>query len=478
MALLVRSAAAYTAADVNTVFSAYNSEYYFQSGTNGYFANDQSGGIEYFWSQAEEVECVIDAYEWNPTPTTRSMVTNLLNGFLTVNGAIWTNKIYNDDIMWAAMAFCRGGMLTGMTNYCNVAKTNFDLTYARAWDTVLGGGLYWTTDRGSKNACVNGPGSIAASLLYQAYNDSAYLAKATAIYNWERSVLFNTNSGAIYDNIGTNGVIGTWASTYNQGTFLGAANFLGQTNEAALAVHFTMQNLTTGGVLPEYGINGNNSGFNAIYLRWMNRYVKNRGLQALYSGWLQTNAVAAWSLRRTNDNLSWCQWLHATPAGTNFNSWDAISSYEALLAADPTQSMPAQPVAADMLGYWPLNEGSGTTAGDRSGNGNAGVINNATWSSSGRMGNCLVFNGATSYVQVTNPLANDFTIAFWVKTTQANNAGNWYNGAGLVDGDTPGGANDFGTALCSGKFAFGTGNPDQTIASSVAINDGVWHHCV
>ena len=34
--------------DVNAAFSAYNSAFYTVSGTNGYFKNDQSGGIEYF----------------------------------------------------------------------------------------------------------------------------------------------------------------------------------------------------------------------------------------------------------------------------------------------------------------------------------------------------------------------------------------------------------------------------------------------
>ncbi|HEV2691309.1 MAG TPA: LamG-like jellyroll fold domain-containing protein, partial [Verrucomicrobiae bacterium] len=37
---------------------------------------------------------------------------------------------------------------------------------------------------------------------------------------------------------------------------------------------------------------------------------------------------------------------------------------------------------------------------------------------------------------------------------------------------------DFGTALVSGKFAFGIGNPDTTILSTASINNGAWHHCV
>ena len=477
MLLTSHSVQAFSSTDANTVFSAYNSAFYSQNGTNGFFKNGQTDGSEaYFWGQAETIECVIDTYEWTTNATAKSMITNLLNGFLQNNGSSWTWDIYNDDIMWAVMAFARGGQDTGMTNYCNIAKANFDACYARAWDTALGGGLYWTSADQSKNACVNGPGAIAAYLLYKIYNDTNYWNKATNVYYWERSVLFNASTGSIDDNIGTNGVISTWASTYNQGTFLGAANFVGQTNDATLAARYTLLNMTGAGVLPQYGIAGNNSGFNAIFLRWMNRFIRDRNLKGIYGPWLQTNAIAAWNGRRT-DNLSWCQWPQTTPAGTNFYSWDCISSFEALQAADPTQTDPALAVPTDNIGYWPLDATSGTSVADLSGNGNNGTVSNATWNTSGRVKGCLNFNGTNSFVQITNTVANDFTIAFWVKTTQTGGSPQWFNGAGLVDGDSPGPGNDFGTALVAGKFAIGIGNPDMTFSSTSAINDGVWHHC-
>jgi hypothetical protein len=45
-----------------------------------------------------------------------------------------------------------------------------------------------------------------------------------------------------------------------------------------------------------------------------------------------------------------------------------------------------------------------------------------------------------------------------------------------VDGEVGGSADDFGTALVGNQFAFGMGNPDMTIVSTAAINDGSWHH--
>ncbi len=471
------SAFASSAGDAGTIFSAYSSAFYTQSGTNGYFKDTQSGGIAYFWVQANMIESVIDAYEWTGDAAYKGMITNLLNGFIKNNGSTWTYNIYNDDIMWAVIAFARGGQDTGKTNYCNIAKANFDACYARAWDTRLGGGLYWNTGNASKNACVNGPAAIAACLLYQIYGDTNYWNKATNIYFWERSVLFNAANGAIYDHIQTNGVIDYVSLTYNQGTFIGAANFLGYTNDAILAADFTMTKMNSRGILPEYGIAGNNSGFNDIFLRWMTRFIKDRGLQGTYEPWLQMNAAAAWNVRRT-DNLSWCQWLHPSPAGTNFYSWDCISSVEALLAADATQTNAPMTLPKNPAGYWPLDATSGTNAIDSSGNGNSGTVNGASWSNNGRFNGCLVFNGINNSVQINNPAGNDFSLAFWVKTTQTAGTGQWYNGRGLVDGDVPFNSNDFGTALVGGKFAFGVGNPDTTILSITSIDDGAWHQCV
>ncbi len=345
------SAFAYSTNDINIIFGAYKSAFYSQTGTNGYFKNDQSGGETYFWEEAEEIECVIDAYEWNSNSAAAGMITNLLNGFISTNGAVWTSSNgYNDDVMWAVIAFARGGMDTGQTNYCNIAKANFDACFARAWSTNLGGGLFWKyPTNASKNACVNGPGSIAASLMYRIYGKLNYWNDASNIYYWERSVLFNANSGAIYDSIATNGVKHRWSSTYNQGTFLGAANFLGQTHDATLSANFTIRRLTTGGILHDYGIGGNNSGFNAIFLRWLVRFMLDHGLQSIYEPWLQLNATAAWDSRRA-DGLSWCQWPRGSPAGANFHSWDCISSVEAMQAAQRSQVLPAQRISTNAVG--------------------------------------------------------------------------------------------------------------------------------
>jgi hypothetical protein len=135
-------------------------------------------------------------------------------------------------------------------------------------------------------------------------------------------------------------------------------------------------------------------------------------------------------------------------------------------------------VPEDYLDYWPLDETNGTIAANATGNGNDGTVAGATWSADGQSNGCLSFNGVNNYVQAYSDVANDFSIAFWAKTTVAAGAGTWRQGEGLVDGSVGEGANDFGTALVQNQIAFGTGNPDTTLFSTTPVNDGLWHYCV
>jgi hypothetical protein len=135
-------------------------------------------------------------------------------------------------------------------------------------------------------------------------------------------------------------------------------------------------------------------------------------------------------------------------------------------------------IPTDEMGYWPLDATNGTVAVDATGNGNNGTVYGATWNTNGKVNGCLSFTGINNYVQINNTISNDFSIAFWAKTSQTAGTGQWWHGVGLVDGDDPGMTNDFGTALSGGKFAFGVGNPDTTILSTSSINDGAWHLCV
>jgi hypothetical protein len=117
---------------------------------------------------------------------------------------------------------------------------------------------------------------------------------------------------------------------------------------------------------------------------------------------------------------------------------------------------------------------------DTSGSGNDGTAFNTTNYLLGRVGPlCLSFNGSNSYVQIPRVIGGqqDFTIAFWLRTTSPGGSGSqWWSGSGLVDGEVSGTTNDFGVSLLNGKIAFGVGNPDTTVASTITVTNGQWHH--
>jgi hypothetical protein len=80
--------------------------------------------------------------------------------------------------------------------------------------------------------------------------------------------------------------------------------------------------------------------------------------------------------------------------------------------------------SASMLGLvaqWSFDDGSGTSAQDDSGNGHSGTVSNATWSTTGKYGGALAFNGTNSWVTVADAAALDLTtgmtIEAWVNPT-------------------------------------------------------------
>lgn len=90
--------------------------------------------------------------------------------------------------------------------------------------------------------------------------------------------------------------------------------------------------------------------------------------------------------------------------------------------------------------------------------------------------NGLNFDGTNDHISVTRPVADDFTIEFWMKTTQVGSTGSWFNGNGIIDADVVGGGNDFGISLNGNKLSFGIGLPDYTLNSLANVNDGLWKH--
>ena len=143
-------------------FSAFMDQYYTYDSKSHFhrFAMD-------FWTEAEMIEIVVDAYHRTGEDRYRKIMDHLYEGFLVdwkhkEENGWWAKNAYNDDIMWIVIACARMYLETGDRKYLNTAKINFDNAFARAWSKDLGGGLWWRTDNRTKNACVNGPGEGAA----------------------------------------------------------------------------------------------------------------------------------------------------------------------------------------------------------------------------------------------------------------------------------------------------------------------------
>jgi len=86
---------------------------------------------------------------------------------------------------------------------------------------------------------------------------------------------------------------------------------------------------------------------------------------------------------------------------------------------------------------------------------------------------------ATSQTQLSfaRPVSGGFTVFVVFSSPRGAGDGDaWYGGAGLVDGDVPGVANDFGLSLNSrGQVLAGTGAPDTFLSSGLGFDDARAH---
>src|SRR4029077_19209324 len=90
--------------------------------------------------------------------------------------------------------------------------------------------------------------------------------------------------------------------------------------------------------------------------------------------------------------------------------------------ATPTATpTPTGTPAPGLVAAYGFNEGSGTVVNDVSGNRNNGAISGATWTTSGKYGDALSFNGTNALVTINNAtslqLTSGMTLEAWVYPT-------------------------------------------------------------
>lgn len=164
-------------------------------------------------------------------------------------------------------------------------------------------------------------------------------------------------------------------------------------------------------------------------------------------------------------------WQISTLAGTRVAGTgnDGFADNLSLILASPTN---CSPLPSGALGWWKAEGNANDVL-----SGNNGGLQNGTTFSTGLVGQAFSFDGVDDYVSINRSIQDDFTIEFWLNTTQVvgTDSGQWYEGMGLVDAEVRTVTNDFGVTLRNGKVLFGVGNPDVTIRSGF-VADGNWHH--
>ena len=111
------------------------------------------------------------------------------------------------------------------------------------------------------------------------------------------------------------------------------------------------------------------------------------------------------------------------------------------------------PTNLGLVGYWSMNEGTGSYAGDSSGNKNTGTLTNGPTWVDGKRGKALNFDGSNDYVDAGNigpPNTNGMSVAFWTNLDSLN--GGW---RGFVSKATGGGTNQF-------QYVIGFGSGSDT----------------
>lgn len=284
-----------------------------------------------WWGDAEMFEVILDAFETTGDKKYQTYFRELYNNFLIRNNSDWTYNEFNDDITWMVLACIRAYKYFGDEEYLKVARFNFDNMYQRAAKQPHGT-LIWKQSQPnplSTNSCINGPAIVAACYLGEMTGEKEYYDKALSIYAGQRQLLFDAESGQVYDSRAWNadGSIAnegfnSWASTYNQGTMLGAATILYKytgekmyKQDADAVYRFTCNKLTNNKKIISVcqTINGDLCGFKGILMRYVRRYAEDLDHKVALQ-WIAKNAWHAYQNRMKNrtHRVTWSAWLTKT----------------------------------------------------------------------------------------------------------------------------------------------------------------------
>ncbi len=328
MAVVAGTAARSSAAVLGTnnmdaAFSALNSAFLVSNGNQRYYKESlNKSGKDYFWRQALDIQAVQDVHDSVPRTETRDLTARLLDTFLEQNrgsGGLydWNWNEYNDDLLWAGLAFVRGHRITGNRTYLDQARYAFDRVYHRGWDGALGGGIWWSVQKRDKSALSNSPAVVLGCLIYQANGDRWYLDRAREVYDWVWERLLDHSTGGVHETIQADGTVSSGQTVYSAGAFVSAAQAIYRNqgggslfDDAKRTVDWVVRERTSNGIMT----NGQREGtWQSEFARGMGEFVRENNLWGQYYDFMKRNADAAWNARRTDLNLTWNRWDAQTP---------------------------------------------------------------------------------------------------------------------------------------------------------------------
>jgi hypothetical protein len=130
----------------------------------------------------------------------------------------------------------------------------------------------------------------------------------------------------------------------------------------------------------------------------------------------------------------------AAPYSVSWNSATAANGQHTVTAraydaagntttsAGVTVTVSNTPVVAGLVAAWGFDDAAGTTASDSSGHNLTGTVSNTAWTTAGKFGGALAFNGTSSWVTVADnnllDLTTGMTLEAWVKP---NSLSGWTN---------------------------------------------------
>src|SRR5436309_661721 len=127
---------------------------------------------------------------------------------------------------------------------------------------------------------------------------------------------------------------------------------------------------------------------------------------------------------------SWLQRGRASSRNTRKTRRRSPLSVEALESRDLLSTLhldlgtPTSPAPTALIAAYSFDAGTGATAADVTGTGHTGTISGAGWTSAGRFGSALSFNGTNSWVTINSAsdlnFTNGMTLEAWVKPTALN----------------------------------------------------------